>query len=104
MISKRQFVCGTGALAAAAALGTPRGACAAETISDRLTEAFADIERRSGGRLGVSVFDSQNGMTAGHRSDERFPMCSTFKLLATAAVLQRIDAKKLDAEKRIHFE
>ncbi|HTT98532.1 MAG TPA: serine hydrolase, partial [Rhizomicrobium sp.] len=48
------------------------------------------IERRAGGRLGVSAFDSQTGHHIRHRADERFPMCSTFKLLLVAAVQDRI--------------
>ena len=49
------------------------------------------IEKRAGGRLGVSVFDTQTGHRIRHRADERFPMCSTFKLLLVAAILNRIE-------------
>jgi beta-lactamase class A len=49
------------------------------------------IEQRYGGRLGVAVADSGSGVSVTHRSEERFPMCSTFKLLAAAAVLKRVD-------------
>jgi beta-lactamase class A len=49
------------------------------------------IEKRAGGRLGVSVFDTQTGRHIRHRADERFPMCSTFKLLLCAAILNRIE-------------
>jgi beta-lactamase class A len=38
------------------------------------------------------MLDTRTGTKAGHRADERFPMCSTFKLLAAAAVLARTDA------------
>jgi beta-lactamase class A len=49
------------------------------------------IEERAGGRLGVSVLDTQTGRRIRHRADERFPMCSTFKLLLVAAILNRIE-------------
>jgi beta-lactamase class A len=49
------------------------------------------IEKRAGGRLGVSVFDTQTGRRIRHRAGERFPMCSTFKLLLVAAILNRIE-------------
>jgi beta-lactamase class A len=49
------------------------------------------IEKRAGGRLGVSVFDTQTHRRIRHRADERFPMCSTFKLLLAAAILNRIE-------------
>lgn len=55
---------------------------------------FAALETRSGGRLGVAYLDTGDGKTGGYRSDERFPMCSTFKLLLTATVLQRVDDGK----------
>ncbi|MDQ6645738.1 MAG: class A beta-lactamase [Pseudomonadota bacterium] len=54
-------------------------------------DALADLEQRSGGRLGVSMLDTATGRRIGHRGDERFLMCSTFKLLAVAAVLARVD-------------
>jgi len=56
-----------------------------------LAAAFARIEQESGGRLGVAVLDTHTGLQSGHRAGERFPMCSTFKLLAVAAVLRKID-------------
>ena len=43
---------------------------------------YAAIEAREGGRLGVAILDTETGSRLEHRSDERFPMCSTFKLLA----------------------
>lgn len=52
---------------------------------------FAAIEAASGGRLGVAVLDTGSGRRMAWRADERFPMCSTFKLLAAAFVLARVD-------------
>jgi beta-lactamase class A len=104
MISKRQFARGLAALSALAALhGGPREARAEAELADRLTEAFARIESASGGRLGVALFDSETGMQTGHRADERFPMCSTSKLLSVAAILKRIDTGKLAYDKRITY-
>src|SRR5262249_10570222 len=37
------------------------------------------------------------------RADERFPMCSTFKLLAAAAILARVDAGEERLERRVRF-
>src|SRR5205085_10086576 len=61
-------------------------------VSDRLLAEVLRLEQESGGRLGVAVFDAGNGTRFHHRGDERFPMCSTFKLLLVAAVLARVDA------------
>ncbi len=77
-------------LAASAALlaGLPLAACASAG-GERLADCLAELEQRSGGRLGVAVFDAGSGRLAGHRIDERFALCSTFKLPLAAAVLQR---------------
>ncbi len=52
------------------------------------------IETRIGGRLGVAALDTGSGRRLEHRANERFPMCSTFKVLAAAAVLHRVDEEK----------
>ena len=56
-----------------------------------LPVTFAQLEQSNGGRLGVAVLDTATGERSGYRADERFPMCSTFKFLLAAAVLQRVD-------------
>ena len=91
-----------GAAAAAAALvfrpAFSRGV-AGETAAPRL----AALERRHGGRLGVAILDTGDGRRVGHRADERFLMCSTFKLLAVAAVLARVDRGAERLDRRIVF-
>ena len=57
-----------------------------------LPSAFARIEAGQVGRLGVAVLDTGTGEQAGHRATERFPLGSTYKLLAAAAMLARVDA------------
>jgi beta-lactamase class A len=61
-------------------------------------DSIAALEKRSGGRIGVAALDSGSGKRLDYRSEERFPMCSTFKFLAAAAVLKRVDSEqeKLD--------
>jgi beta-lactamase class A len=43
-------------------------------------QRLAQIERASGGRLGVALIDARGRTLFARRSDERFAMCSTFKL------------------------
>jgi len=50
------------------------------------------IEARNGGRLGVLIVDTATGAAIESRADERFPLTSTFKFLAAAAVLRLVDA------------
>jgi beta-lactamase class A len=98
MISRRGFVVGAGAGATA---GLFAGAAQAGGLTEKLD--IPTIEAASGGRLGVALIDTGNGARAGHRADERFPITSTFKLLAAAAVLARVDAGQESLERRVHF-
>ncbi len=71
--------------------GVIAGLAAVPLIGAAADSAFAALERRSGGRLGVAIVDTGSGRRLTWRADERFPMCSTFKLLAVAGVLARVD-------------
>jgi beta-lactamase class A len=68
-----------------------------------LVPELARIEQTSGGRLGVAVLDTKNGLHSGYRPNEPFPMCSTFKLLAVSAILKRVDAGQEKLDRRIAF-
>lgn len=65
--------------------------------------ALAALEAKYGGRLGVAILDSAGGTMAAHRGDERFALCSTFKLLAAAFVLHRVDRKEESLARRIAY-
>lgn len=64
---------------------------------------FADLERRTGGRLGVAAFDTGSGTRLGYRATERFPMCSTYKFLGAAAILSAVDQGRLHLDQRIPY-
>lgn len=68
-----------------------------ENRNDESTK-FAQLEDRTGGLIGVAAIDLSTKRRVDYRSDQRFIMCSTFKVLAVAAVLKRVDAgqEKLD--------
>jgi beta-lactamase class A len=51
----------------------------------------------------VAVLDTGSGQRGGHREDERFLMCSTFKMLLAAAVLWRVDRGKEQLDRRLVF-
>jgi len=88
-----------GAWPVARALGG--GEPAQKIWGDAQLERWHAIEARVGGRLGVAVLDTGTGALAGQRLDERFPMCSTFKTLAAALVLARVDAGQERLDRRI---
>ncbi|RKP43844.1 class A beta-lactamase [Trinickia fusca] len=74
-----------------------------KALPDQIEARLAQIEREVDGRLGVAIYDSASGLTAGHRMHELFPMCSTFKFLAAAAVLARVDRREEDLARRIMY-
>jgi beta-lactamase class A len=90
-------------LIAAAALALPAVLRAAPNRLDGLAAACAKLEQDNGGRLGVAVLDSATGERSGYRADERFPMCSTFKFLLAAAVLQRVDSGRETLERDVQI-
>lgn len=89
MTTRRSLLIGTGALAASGMFGTANA-------FDRgvLGEEIDRIAAACGGRLGVSIFDAKTLEPFSHNGDDRFPMCSTFKVLAVGAVLKRVDDGK----------
>jgi beta-lactamase class A len=93
MLSRRDLI------AATALLPLSRAALAAEEPAARLEV----LEQRAGGRLGVTALDTGTGRRIDYRLSERFAMCSTFKLLAVAAVLHRVDTGKDRLDRRIPY-
>lgn len=101
MLTRRQMLQG---MAFSVFAGTLRGVPArAASPAPALQEQFGRIESLTGGRLGVAMLDTQSGMTAGYRADERFPLCSTWKLLAVAALLRNVDEGHESLDRRVKF-
>ena len=69
----------------------------------QMTAALQQLEAKAQGRLGVHVIDTANGHEFGYRSDELFMMLSSFKLLAGALVLARVDRGEESLERRIRY-
>lgn len=81
-----------------AALGT---ALPARTAPDTAS-VFRALEREHDARLGVFAWDTGSGARVRHRGGELFPMCSTFKTLAAAAVLRDLDESAL--REVVHYD
>ena len=62
-----------------------------------------EIEKETGGRLGVALVDSKGALLLGFNRDERFAMCSTFKAPLAAAVLMGADAGRFGLEGQVAF-
>jgi len=104
MITRRQFQLGLGTALIATALTIRPGAMRASIADQQFIDEIQRLERESGGRLGVCVVETATGARHAHRGDERFPMCSTFKALAAAAVLAQVDAGKEQLSRRISYD
>lgn len=79
-----------------------RGFAGSGPYADPVRELQA-LERQHGGRLGVCMLDTGSGAATGLRMDERFPMCSTFKTLAAANVLLRVDQGTESLDRHIAY-
>lgn len=99
MLSRRQVLKGMALGVAAGALRTVPVRAAAPALHAQ----FARIESQTGGRLGVAMLDTHNRIVAGYHANQRFPVCSTWKLLAVAALLRQVDEGHENLERRIRF-
>lgn len=101
MITRRRF---TMTMLGGAIAGVAAQAFALESAQGAaLEKQLAQIEARTGGRLGVAILDTANGRVQGWRLDTRFPMCSTFKVLLASAVLARKDRGEESLARRIVY-
>jgi beta-lactamase class A len=80
-------------------LPLPGSSRAMSGFSSRLTA----LEARNGGRLGVAVLETGTGRRLTFRGGERFPLCSTFKVLLAAVVLARVDSGQETLDRRVPF-
>jgi beta-lactamase class A len=103
MVTRRQFTIGVGAGLAGSVLGHTGSLSAPGDWSGELSRELERVEARLKGRLGVAVIDTATGQRTSRRGGERFPICSTFKMLASAAVLRRVDAGQEDLNRVIRF-
>ena len=72
-------------------------------LSDDVDKQLADLEKKTGGRLGVSVLDTETNISLGHREEEHFPLCSTYKALAAGFVLARVDQGTEKLDRRVTY-
>ena len=94
VLSRRRLLAG-----ASATLICGRAAAAFSPVQAKL----AAVEFSVGGRLGLAALDVASDRRIDYRSDHRWPMCSTFKLLLVGAVLARVDAGSERLDRAISF-
>lgn len=97
-ISRRQAIAGALlAIPAVSAMAGVAGAASGGTPQEKL----AELEARHKGRIGVAIHNLATNARLGHRADERFLMCSTFKALLAGHILARVDRKEEALDRRI---
>ncbi len=96
-LSRRTLLAGLGAVCVALDAAAREGPPAPEWA------AIARLEREVGGRIGLAALDTGDGRRLAHRGDERFAMCSTFKLMLAAAVLAQVEGGHLTLDQPVAF-
>lgn len=99
-LERRAFL--GGIAGAALVLTLQRGARATEPAVEAKAQ-LEKLEQRSGGRLGVYATDALGQVLLTYRAGELFPMCSTFKVLAVAAILARVQTGSLHLGQRVSY-
>ncbi|KWF89389.1 PEN family class A beta-lactamase, Bcc-type [Burkholderia cepacia] len=80
-----------------------RQAAAPDEASVAAGQMLAELESSVGGRLGVCAIDAASGRVIAHRADERFPFCSTFKAMLSAAVLAQSVERPALLQQRVTY-
>ncbi|MGW3150947.1 class A beta-lactamase [Streptomyces sp. NPDC001177] len=101
--SRRGVIAGFAATALAVVLPSAGEAFAQGMDDDEIAERLRALEQAHSARLGVFAHDTATGRTVLYRADELFPMCSTFKTTAVAAVLRDLDCDGEFLAKRIRY-
>jgi beta-lactamase class A len=86
-MDRRMVLAGLGAT-----IAMPAAAARPAFGGARLRTEVAALEKDTRWRMGVAIVDTGSGARFAWRADERFPMCSTFKVLLAGAILARVDA------------
>ncbi|BDI30844.1 beta-lactamase [Capsulimonas corticalis] len=85
--SRRAFLLSAAAFSLTTATALLTGAEECDAASAQAQ--FASLEKSLNGRLGVYALNTADGSQMSYRADERFPLCSTFKIMLASAILHR---------------
>ena len=70
---------------------------------DQLIDLIQQVEAQLDARVGVTVVVHDSDLRWEYQADHRFPMSSTFKTLACAALLARVDAGEAQLDRIVRF-
>ena len=102
MFARRSILAGSLAAGAVGPSNSSASALYSTAEADPHARALYDLIGCQA-RLGACILDTATGRSVGHRMDERFAMCSTFKLALAAASFLDAQAGRLDLDALIAF-
>lgn len=100
MISRRAFLLSLAALPFTKSLPL----LAANENPPSIHARLHTLESRFGGRIGVSAINTSSNAILDFHAERRFPLCSTFKVLAAAAILSRTLENPGLLQQHLHYE
>ena len=98
-LDRRSFLVGLPLIGCAPA---PSAAPVGKT-EPKFEPVLAALETLPNARLGACVLDTATGAVTGHRLNERFAMCSTFKMALAAAVLREVDSGRISSDQFVPY-
>ncbi len=75
----------------------------AAVAQDSIQNRLAKLEKKQGGRLGIYAIDISNSAIIAYHANQRFPLCSTSKLMIVAAILRRSMKEPSLLSQNIHY-
>ncbi|TEW56609.1 hypothetical protein E2R68_00805 [Psychromonas sp. RZ22] len=72
----------------------------ADTDSDLLQQKVEHLENSLKAQIGVSLLQPEANRSWSYKGDQRFPLTSTFKTYACAALLMKRDKKEVRLDKK----
>jgi len=85
-------------------IGLVRAPAGQAQDTTRDVSSLAQLEQTSHARIGLFAIDASTNRQIEYHSQERFPMCSTFKVLAVAAVLKRVDENTETLDRFVRYD
>jgi beta-lactamase class A len=76
---------------------------AQNNTSKPVQEQFKNLEKVFDGKIGVYALNTGNNQIIAYREDERFPIQSTFKLMAVAALLKNTSHYKKQLQQKLFY-
>jgi beta-lactamase class A len=81
--------------------GTPAAPPTAEQKTVDLSNTLMTLQAKYNVLFGIAAVDTRGGRTFEWNADDRFALCSTFKVYAVAAILRLAERKELDLNDKV---